>query len=143
MARASLKVTARTVVEMDESLNEALIKLEEEDGDVNLDVDEEYDEEEPELAAVEPDEAAPVVAIAPKEVTPVIYRHGIYRYHRYNVKLLMKERTGKTNLYRSIRKLEQALDYCGTLQHQMFVIHRVLTKGPRAGIGLGLGLLES
>ena len=24
----------------------------------------------------------------------------------------------------------------------MFVIHRVLTKGPRAGIGLGLGLVE-
>ena len=44
---------------MDEALNEALIKVEEEDGDVNLDVDEEYDEEEPELAADEPDEAAP------------------------------------------------------------------------------------
>ena len=141
---ANVEFLALTAVAVDQSLTEDLRKLEEEqDGNVPLDEDEEYDEVEPEFAADEPDEAAPAVAIAPKEVTPVNYRRGIYRFNRYNANIRVKERTGKTNLYRSIRKLEQALDYCGTLEHQMFVIHRVLTKGPRAGIGLGLGLLES
>ena len=32
---------------------------------------------------------------------------------------------------------------CGTLEHQLFLIHKVLTEGELAGIGLGLGLLQS
>ena len=32
---------------------------------------------------------------------------------------------------------------CGTLEHQLFLLHKVLTEGELAGIGLGLGLLQS
>jgi hypothetical protein len=39
------------------------------------------------------------------------------------------------------KKLEQALQYCGTLEHQANLIHEVCTTPPRAGIGIALGIL--
>ena len=92
MQGASLEMLSLTAVAVDQSLTEDLRKMEEEqDDNVPLDDDEEYDEVEPEFAADEADEPAPAVAIAPKEVTPVNYRHGIYRFNRYNANIQVKE----------------------------------------------------
>ena len=83
---ANLEFLALTAVAVDETVNEDLRKLEEEGGDVPMDEDEEYVEEE-----AEPDEAGPAAATAPKEVTPVNYRRGIYRFNRYNANIRVKE----------------------------------------------------
>ena len=60
-----------------------------------------------------------------------------------NTALPVPLETGRTNMKRAQKRLLDALDTCGTLQHQMVVLHKVMTTGDRAGIGLGLGLLDS
>jgi hypothetical protein len=79
---------------------------------------------------------------APKKVTPVNYKHDIFKYHKFiGGGVEVPKETMKTNLKRCKKQIIQALNYCGSEQHQMYMIHKVLTKGARAGIGMGLGVL--
>jgi hypothetical protein len=114
-----------------------------------LDLDEDYmpsdddSDEDEDVMAVTPMKTL-LPKKAPKTVIPVSYKRDIFRYHR-NVSpaIEVPKETMKTNLRRCKKKITKALDYCGSEQHQMYMIHKVLAKGAKAGIGLGLGLLTS
>ena len=90
-----------------------------------------------------PDSSVPQLK-AKTKVIPVTYKADIFKFNMYNPNVEVEnEGTWKSTLQRCQRKLNEALDDCGTEQHQMYLIHRVLTRGKRAGIGLGLGLMNS
>ena len=80
-------------------------------------------------------------ALAPFGTLPVLYDKDIFKRHPFNTAIPVPLETGRTNMKRAQKRLLDALDTC--LQHQMFVLHKVITTGNKAGIGLGLGLLDS
>jgi hypothetical protein len=83
------------------------------------------------------------IKTAKKSVTPVTYNPNIFKFSIWNAEApVTNEHTQKTNLGKLQRMLRSVLDQCGTDQHQMFLIHKVLTHKSKAGIGLGLGLLK-
>ncbi|MGL5934522.1 MAG: hypothetical protein ACRCZI_02750, partial [Cetobacterium sp.] len=92
---------------------------------------------------VPPDLPLPKLKAKPT-VAPVTYKADIFQFNTYNPTIeVTNEATWKSTRYRCQKQLIEALDNCGSLQHQMYLIHRVLTRGNRAAIGAGLGLMES
>ena len=80
---------------------------------------------------------------AKKTVTPVAYKPDIFNCHKLNPAIpIEKPNTARGNKFECQRRLIQALDFCGSEEHQLFIVHRVLTRKARAGIGLGLGLMK-
>ena len=90
--------------------------------------------------AVESQTATPQ---SPPGTVPVVYDKDIFHYHQLTPGLRVCLETAKSNRKRAKKRLRDALDSCGSLQHQMFLIHKVMSTGDKAGIGLGLGLLDS
>ncbi|MGL5936117.1 MAG: hypothetical protein ACRCZI_10920, partial [Cetobacterium sp.] len=84
-----------------------------------------------------------VLVKAKKDIVKVIYRPDIFKYHQFIPNQTVIKSTMDTNMSRCRKKLREALDDCGSLQHQQFMIHNLLTKGDKAGIGLGLGMMKS
>jgi hypothetical protein len=105
--------------------------------------DDDSEEEEEEDVAATPTMKRLLPKKAPKAVTPVSFKRDIFKYHKVGAAIEVPKETRKSNLSRCKKKLLAALDFCGSEQHQMYMIHKVLTKGAKAGIGLGLGLLTS
>ena len=82
--------------------------------------------------------------IAEETVVAVKYNPTIFHLSPLNPNLPPLEGShGRVNLHHLKSKLVEALKECGTLEHQLFLLHKVLTDGELAGIGLGLGLLQS
>ena len=83
--------------------------------------------------------------VAPNSVIAVRYNPEIFRYSQYNPvnTPVLNGSNGWTHLWQSKKHLVNTLKDCGMLEHQLFLVHKVLTEGELAGIGLGLGLLES
>jgi hypothetical protein len=82
------------------------------------------------------------VKAAKKGVSPVTYNPDIFKSHKHNPAIPVEPNTGSCNQYQCQKTVMAALDFCGSPEHQMFIVHRVLTQESRAGIGLGLGLLK-
>ena len=82
--------------------------------------------------------------IAPDTLVPVRYNDRIFKLPLLNPNLpALQGSHGRVNLHRLKAKLVETLKECGSLDHQLFLLHKVLTEGELAGIGLGLGLLQS
>ena len=77
-----------------------------------------------------------------KDLVPLQYDPNIFWFHKENVEQPVVLDTMKTNLQRCKQKLLDALNYCGSLKHQAYMIHKVLTEGEQAPIGLALGIFE-
>ena len=82
--------------------------------------------------------------IAQETVVSVSYKPKILKLSPLNPNLPpLRGSHGRVNLLRFKSKLVETLKDCGTLEHQLFLLHKVLTEGELAGIGLGLGLLQN
>ena len=82
--------------------------------------------------------------IAQETLVPVSYKPNIFKLSPLNPNLPpLRGSHGRVNLHRFKAKLVETLNECGTLEHQLYLLHKVLTQGELAGIGLGLGLLQS
>ena len=85
-----------------------------------------------------------VPKIVEKTVVPVSYNPNIFQLSPLNSNLPpLRGSHGRVNLHRFKAKLVETLKECGSMEHQLFLLHKVLTQGELAGIGLGLGLLRS
>ena len=97
-----------------------------------------------ELEEYEPPDASMPIVEAKSTVTPVPYKPDIFQYSRLNPDIQVEcDAAWKSTLQRCQKKLKTALDDCGSEQHQLYLVHRVLTRGIKRGIGLGLGLMTS
>ena len=82
--------------------------------------------------------------IAVGTVVPVRYNARIFDLSPLNPNLPpLQGSHGQVNLHRLKAKLVETLKECGSLEHQLFLLYKVLTEGELAGIGLGLGILQS
>ena len=61
------------------------------------------------------------IPLTPPQTVPVLYDKDIFQRHQWNTAIPVPLETGRTNMKRSQKRLLDALDTCGTLQHQMFL----------------------
>ncbi|MGL5936767.1 MAG: hypothetical protein ACRCZI_14225, partial [Cetobacterium sp.] len=81
---------------------------------------------------------------AKKDVTPVPYNPDIFKFKKDDpTSPVSCDNTAYCNKYQCTKRLKAALDFCGSEQHQLLLIHQVLTSEGREGIGMGLGLLKN
>ena len=152
-AELKVEVVAAKVIELLEHVFgdnqehlEATVKLITDDLEAwtPADADDEDDDGEDELFLdVDEQVERPPPVKAPKTVKAVDYKSDIFWYHRLVPNKVVGKETMKSNRKDCRNQLLKALDSCGSQQHQLFMIHRLLTRGTKAGIGLGLGLVTN
>ena len=72
-------------------------------------------------------------SIAPETVFPVRYNPNIFELTPLNPNLpSLWGSHGRVNLHRFKAKLVEMLKDCGTVEHQLFLLHKVLTEGELA-----------
>jgi len=75
------------------------------------------------------------------QVEAVVYDEFIYECSRFNPEVVVCHNTTKTNKFRCKNKMVAAVNYCGTPQHQLWMLHHMLTE-VRPDLGLALGVYE-